>query len=236
MRSDENASPDEPGKYDRTLIKFSSTHYHQTEQFNSVTVDQIKRNAMKQSHLLPVDIAEKIDMTFHHTRKQPKLEYRRASCLGGRTGKKKHLRFAETSTLIITQPKTASEMASSWYDTHDICDFKTDIKKASHVLCGTPNAHAMTYIGRCIQTGEAQAEVTIDDIEKIRGLEHLLSPGVCRILLQSRKRTIARVLQEQARQEEVGSYDAEKIASVSLASSEFAKEWRRRIMVLQLDT
>ena len=122
-------------------------------------------------------------------------------------------------------------MASSWYNTHEIYEFKNDIKEKSQALCGTPNAHAMACIGLCIQTGEAEAELVICKIEEIRGLEHLLSLEVCRVLVQSRKVVIARVLQEQARQEEVGSYDAEKIASVSLASSEFAKEWRRRIVV-----
>ncbi|KAL3804159.1 hypothetical protein HJC23_013678 [Cyclotella cryptica] len=199
-------------------------------------MDQINRNAINRSHLMSADIAQRDDMSFHQARKQPRIDYQRNSFLSERTGNKKQLRFAKTSTLIVTQPKTASEMESSWYSTHDIREFKADTKKSSQALFGTQSASAMTYIGRCIQTGEAQEELTIDDIEKIRGIEHLVSPAVCRVLFQSRRATIARVLQEQARQEEeVGPRDAEKLASVSLASSGFAKEWRRRIMVLQLD-
>ncbi len=197
-----------------------------------MTIDQTSQKAMNQSHLMSVDMAEKIDMSIHLPQKQTKIDSPRHSFMGRSMTKRKELRFANLSTLILTQPKTAPELASSWYNKHEIYEFKNDIKKKSQALCRTPNAHVMAYIGRCIQTGDAQAELVTYDAEEIRGLKHLLSPEICRVLVQSRKAVIVRVLQEQARQEEVGSYDAEKIASLSLASSEFAKEWRRRIMVL----
>ncbi len=71
----------------------------------------------------------------------------------------------------------------------------------------------------------------MEDIEAIQGLEHLVAPKVCWVIVQNRRETIARVLEEHACQEEIESYDTKKIASASQASSDFVMEWRKRIVV-----
>ena len=141
---------------------------------------------------------------------------------------KKTLRFSDSSTLLITAPKTRSEMKSSWYSKQEISGFKLTVKENSRSLRGSERAQAMRYIGRCVQTGESQSDLDIDN-KTIRGMEHLLSPEVYSVLLHGRKATIRNVLQEQARQESEGIHDDGRIAAVSMSSSKFAREWRRRI-------
>lgn len=74
-----------------------------------------------------------------------------------------------------------------------------------------------------------QPKVKIEDVTSIRGLEHLLSRDVCKVLVRARTCTISRVLDEQAWQTHTGKYDAAKLAAVSLKSSKFAVDWRRLI-------
>jgi len=144
----------------------------------------------------------------------------------------KKLRFSDVATVIITQSKSHSDPKSSWYSKQEISQFKCNIKKTSRSIWGSPPAQAMRYIGHCIQTGERQAFLYIENIEEIRGLEHLLSPEVYTVLLQRRRATIAKVLQEQADQRKAGLHDTTRIAIVSMANSAFAREWRERIMSL----
>lgn len=194
---------------------------------NTYRINQQTRNNSQQHQRMDVNMT---DMDITSLRKAPK----HSTSASPRSPHKrpKHIRFAESSVLIITQPKTPAEMASTWYNKAEVAAFKRDIKESSQSQCGTARAHAMRYIGHCIQTGEEQKPLDITGIEEFRGLEHLLSPEVCRVLLQRRRATMARVLAEQARQESQGIHDADRIAAVSLANSEFAREWRRRIMNL----
>ncbi|KAL7519590.1 hypothetical protein ACHAWX_004344 [Stephanocyclus meneghinianus] len=145
---------------------------------------------------------------------------------------KKKLKFSDVATVIVTQTKSSSAPQSTWYRKHEISKFKRNIKQTSRRIWGSPPAQAMRYIGHCIQTGEHQAFLCIENIEEIRGLEHLLSPEVYTVLLQRRRATIAKVLQEQADQRKAGLHDIARIAAVSMANSAFAREWRERIMSL----
>ncbi|KAL3804153.1 hypothetical protein HJC23_013672 [Cyclotella cryptica] len=145
----------------------------------------------------------------------------------------KKLRFSDVATvIIIAQPKHNSDPKSAWYSKKEISQFKRNTSKTSRFIWGTRRAQAMRYIGRCIQTGEAQADLSIENIEEIRGLEHLLSPEVYTVLLQRRRATISKVLEEQSCQHKAGVNDIARIATVSMLNSEFAKEWRQRIMSL----
>ncbi|KAL7520220.1 hypothetical protein ACHAWX_007241 [Stephanocyclus meneghinianus] len=144
----------------------------------------------------------------------------------------KKLRFSDVATVIITQSKSSSDPKSSCYSKQEISQFKRNIKKTSRSIWGSPSAQAMRFIGHCIQSGKHQAFLFIENLEEIRGLEHLLSPEVYSVLLQRRRATIAKVLQEQADQRKAGLRDTTRIAIVSMANSAFAREWRERIMSL----
>ena len=200
-----------------------------------MNTNRIKQRNMNQSDHMDIDMSNieaRLHPGLYKARKQTASSSPRSSFSRGCIRKQKHVRFSESSTLIITQPKTVAEMSETWYSKQEVAEFKRDVKESSKNQWGTPQAQAMRYIGHCVQSGESQAELAIDNVERIRGLEHLISPEVCRVLLQRRRATIGRVLQEQRRQEEEGSFDAEKIATLSLVNSEFAREWRKRIMHL----
>jgi hypothetical protein len=83
-----------------------------------------------------------------------------------------------------------------------------------------------------LSLGEVQGNINLHDIQDIRGLEHLLSPQVYAVLMQRRIATINRVLDEQKQQAMLSVKDVDKIASISMENSEFAREWRTRIALL----
>ena len=128
---------------------------------------------------------------------------------------KKQVRFSETSILLVTAPKTCWENEATWYNKNDIREFKQHSRESSAALMGTHDAKMMRCIGFSVQEGTDLPEMKIEDVERIRGLEHLMSPDVCKVLLQRRRATIARVLEEQRRQELAGEQDAAKIALIS---------------------
>lgn len=90
----------------------------------------------------------------------------------------------------------------------------------------------MIYIGRCIQASEVQNDFILNDVEDIRGLEHLLSPHLYVLLMQRKKGTIDRVLGEQKEQTMLGIKYVHRIASISMENSKFAREWRSWIAQL----
>ena len=143
--------------------------------------------------------------------------------------KKKQLRWAEISTLVVTARKTESENEASWYNKDEIRQFKRDTKVSSVLLAGTHDSKMMKLLGHFVQKGTAQPNVKVQDANLIRGLEHLLSREVCSLLVQSRRLTIAKVLEEQKRQTCLGEYDAARIAFTSNKSSRFAVSWRQII-------
>jgi hypothetical protein len=118
------------------------------------------------------------------------------------------------------------------FSKEEASEFKRNAKSTSKLYRDRHEAQAMRYIGRCIQTGEVQGSVNLHDIEDIRGLEHLLSPQVYVVLMQRKIATINRVLDEQKQQAMLGVKDVDKIASISIENSEFAREWRTRIALL----
>ena len=176
--------------------------------------------------------SHKNDNKMQFKASQYKARKRTALDSPGIHNNKKKLRFSDVATVIITQSKSSLDPKSSWYIKQEISQFKRIIKMTSRCIWGTPPAQAMRYIGHCIQTGERQAFLYIENIEEIRGLEHLLSPEVYTVLLQSRRATIAKVLQEQEDQRKAGLHDITRIAIVSMTNSEFARAWRQRIMSL----
>ncbi|KAL3804175.1 hypothetical protein HJC23_013694 [Cyclotella cryptica] len=145
---------------------------------------------------------------------------------------KKQVRFSETSILLVTAPKTSCENEATWYNKNDIREFKQHSRELSASLVGTPDAKTMRFIGYSVQEGTDLPSLKVEDVDRIRGLEHLMCPDVCKVLLQRRRATIANVLEEQRRQELNGEHDAAKIALISSRNSRFAVEWRQRIATL----
>ncbi|KAL7482076.1 hypothetical protein ACHAW6_007761 [Cyclotella cf. meneghiniana] len=145
---------------------------------------------------------------------------------------KKQVRFSETSILLVTAPKTCCENEATWYNKNDIRAFKQHSRESSAALMGTQEAKMMRCIGYSVQEGTDLPDMKVEDVERIRGLEHLMSPDVCKVLLQRRRATIVKVLEEQRRQELAGEQDAAKIALISSRNSKFAVEWRQRIATL----
>jgi hypothetical protein len=143
--------------------------------------------------------------------------------------KEKQVRFAETSTLFLTSSKTNQEHESTWYTKQEVRGFKQSIRESSASLTRSYDAKVMRAIGYSVQQGITRPELQVQDVDSIRGLEHLLSPDVCKLLVQRRRATTTRVLEEQARQVCAGERDAAKIAAVSAKNSKFAVEWRQRI-------
>lgn len=140
---------------------------------------------------------------------------------------KKRLRWAETSTVIVTARKTSNENKASWYNKQDIRLFKRETKDSTVSLIGSHDAKVMKLVGFSVQEGTA-LKVKAQNVN-CHGLEHLISREVCYVLCQSRWKAIAGVLEEQERQRETGDHDVAKIASVSTKASRFAVQWRQRI-------
>ena len=138
--------------------------------------------------------------------------------------KKKKLRFAKTSTLIMI-PKVS---CNNWYTKSEISEFKRDIRHS--VAEAAEYSKVMKCIGYSIQEGTALKSFDVD--ESVCGLEHLISPEICRILTHFRKLTVAKVLKEQERQLVLREHDSNKIATVSEKYSKFVVEWRRLIAEL----
>jgi hypothetical protein len=144
----------------------------------------------------------------------------------------KLLRFSVTPDIIETAHNDESELCLTWYTEKELIAFKHKIEGDSLIMRSTPQAQAMKNVCQSIRNNEALADLNTDDIERIRGLEHLLAPEVYIKLVKMRRVTIEKVLKEQADQQKLGVIDVEKLASVSIENSEFVREWRHRIMLL----
>ena len=83
------------------------------------------------------------------------------------------------------------------FSNEETSEFKRNAKSTSKLYRESPKAQAMIYIGRCIQASEVQNDFILNDVEDIRGLEHLLSPHLYVLLMQRKTATIDRVSGEQ---------------------------------------
>ena len=90
----------------------------------------------------------------------------------------------------------------------------------------------MRLMGHYVLEGiQIHDEIKAQNINSIRGLEHM-DRGIAKVLIQGRRMTIDGVLQEQARQNELGVRDIFKIATISYKHSRFSVGWRQRIVAL----
>jgi hypothetical protein len=142
---------------------------------------------------------------------------------------KKQVRFKDTSTLVVTAPKTSSELEEVWYSKRALAQFKLDAKRDALALTQTSPANAINNVAYSIAMGIPRAcTVTNEEKEVINGVEHMISPEVMRVLVQRRKKTISNVLNEQNIQRSSGIYDPARLAIVSRKHSDFTTELRRR--------
>ena len=75
------------------------------------------------------------------------------------------------------------------------------------------------------------SSLKMQDINSIRGLEQM-DQDIARTLIRGRMMVKAGVLQEQARQKELGIYDISRIANVSAKYSRFSVGWNQRVAAL----
>lgn len=143
----------------------------------------------------------------------------------------KQVRFSETSTLVITRPKTRQELNSSWYTQGEIQQFKQCATHLAGQVLQTQSSIVNEYIKHSLALDLIDFQ-RFCGLEQICGIEHLLSLKICEALLASRYRTIKDVLQEQARQRRGEGCDFEMLAAVSLRTSFFPKLWRHKIAVM----
>ncbi len=69
------------------------------------------------------------------------------------------------------------------------------------------------------------------DAEKIRGVEHLISPRVSNLVIRRRKAVVSHVIQEQTIQKMLGIRDDLRLAEISRKYSNFSREWSCNIAV-----
>jgi hypothetical protein len=150
-----------------------------------------------------------------------------------RDQQKRQVSFKDTSTLIITTPKTISELKEAWYSRRALAQFKIDAKRDAQALSQTSTVSVINNVAYSIAMGLPQTcTMTTSENETINGIEHMISPHVMRILVQRRKKTISNVLDEQNVQRSSGIYDPKRYEIVSRKYSDFATEFRQRLASL----
>ena len=140
------------------------------------------------------------------------------------------VRFAEASTLIIIHRNTPQERKKMWFIKRELKQFRDNTNESAQSMDKTPDVIA--YILQSMSADKAEDKKYRGDVEKLCGVEHLICPEICRALLTSKCLTIQKVLEEQARQREMGEDGCNRLAEVSIKASLFSRLWRHRIAVM----
>ena len=144
---------------------------------------------------------------------------------------RKRLRFSPTSELIITDPKTTRDRQSAWYTKATIDEFKRCARQTALSHRETRTSKLIKCIAISATTGSPPVEIQVRGAEHIRGLEHMISLDVLKVLLDRRRSTIRAVLECQKEMRDAGiRVDPSRIAFVSEANSSFTKEWYSRLI------
>ena len=93
--------------------------------------------------------------------------------------KKKTVRFAEFSHLVLIEPKSSTDIQNTWFSQKETAKFKRDVHLAAKAMRETRTAKVIKYIAHSAATRTPHVNVHIRGNEIIRGVEHLLSPEVC---------------------------------------------------------
>ena len=144
----------------------------------------------------------------------------------------KRVRFAETSTLFVTRPKTREELKSCWYAKVEIKQFRQSAIDLAKEVFRTQSSVSNAYITQSLEQGRTDSGHYFSGVVQICGLEHALSDKIYKALATSRYLTIKDVLEEQARQKRAEESNIDMLAAVSMRASLFPKLWRRNIAVM----
>jgi hypothetical protein len=148
----------------------------------------------------------------------------------GRSVCMKRVKFSESSTLVITRPKTNQELKACWYAKADTRRFKQQSIDYAKSLIQAYPSEATSYVRKSINANQIHGR--FHGVEHMCGIEHTLSPQVLDMLLATKKATIEGVLKEQERQKRTGMRDVNSMANVSIEKSLFSRAWRHYIAVL----
>lgn len=145
----------------------------------------------------------------------------------------KRVRFAETSTLIITVRTSPREPKELWLTKREIKRSRQNTNEAAKATRKTTAARAFIIQSMAADGQDVkQINEDKDHIDQLCGIEHLVSYEVCRALLTSKFLALRRVLDEQARQRRTGAHDSGKIAEASIKASLFSRLWHQRIAAI----
>jgi predicted HTH transcriptional regulator len=148
----------------------------------------------------------------------------------------KRVCFSEHSALVLTRRNSINELMSLWYSKSQLKQFKQNARKSTQALLDSNPAAANAYIRTTLigSNDKDSSEIITELDAKHIGIEHGLSPHVCKALINARSKVINDVLQEQARQKTGGVHDCTKLAAVSIRTSLLPKLWRHRIALVNL--
>ena len=145
----------------------------------------------------------------------------------------KRVKFSESSTLVITRPKTNQELKACWYAKADTRRFKQQSIDYAKSLIQAYPSEATSYVRKSINANQNQDQGCFHGVERMCSIEwHTLSPQVLDMLLATKKAIVEGVLKEQERQKRTGMRDVNSMANVSIEKSLFSRAWRHYIAVL----
>ena len=147
-----------------------------------------------------------------------------ASCFA-----KKRVHFSENSFLTIYPAPSAEDLRASWYSMRDIKHFKQGVRNETLALRSTPTTSEVAKLAFCRSTTAEDAFNPVHWNEEVRGLEHLVSGSVSKLIVLRRRRVISRVMEEQALQKELGEKDCLRLAKASRKISQESLAWSSRI-------
>ncbi|KAL7461323.1 hypothetical protein ACHAXS_001744 [Conticribra weissflogii] len=141
----------------------------------------------------------------------------------------KSVRFSEFSSLTTFPRNSEMDARNAWYTKQEIDRLKLVIRDEAVVLRGSGAVHLMEKLAHSILApneyeGRPQLQVS-EDVSEIRGIEHILSSQVLRVIFHQRKAALARLLQEQQMQRALGIRDELRLAEVCQQYSAFSREW-----------
>ena len=143
----------------------------------------------------------------------------------------RRVRFAEESSLYITEKRTEEDFSHAWYTRQDVNAFKASNNVTSRALHGTKAAKLMQHIAESAAYRTPQMDVNVKSKEFILGIEHLIDPEVTTLLLTKRRKTIRRVLAVQQAKRQ--GMTCPELHTESEINSAFAKEFSSRLVKFQ---
>lgn len=142
------------------------------------------------------------------------------------------VRFSEHSTLIVTCRKSPDELKALWYSKQQIKCFKQlDVKASRNDVLSSNLSLPKGYIKASLATDKILPQ-RFDELERIVGIEHLLSGTICKTLCKAKSKCTQDVIQECKRQKLLGINDIGVLAAISMKASKFPRLWRQKIGVM----